>query len=108
MSTSDPDQARIEQEQKARVQQQLAFVSGIFQGDVTIHSLLESLAEGVVVIDNSGTILLTNTRADQMFGFPKQELVGKSHDVLVPERFRKIHQEHQADYFKAPKTSPMG
>jgi PAS domain-containing protein len=56
MSTPDP-----EQEQELRIQRQIAFASDLFQGDVTIRTLLESLAEGVVIIDNSGTILLVNT-----------------------------------------------
>ena len=95
-------------EQELRIQRQIAFASGLFQGDVTIRTLLESLAEGVVIIDNSGTILLVNSRAEQMFGYPKEELVGKPHAVLIPERFRKVHEEHEADYFAEPRIRPMG
>ena len=64
-------------EQKLRIQQQIAFSSGFFQGDVTIRTLLESLAEGVVIIDIRGTILLVNALAEQMFGYPNKELIGK-------------------------------
>ncbi|HLO25644.1 MAG TPA: PAS domain S-box protein, partial [Geobacteraceae bacterium] len=108
MSASDSDQEKARLEQELRIQRQIAFASGLFQGDVTVRTLLESLAEGVVIIDNSGTILLVNTRAEQMFGYPKRELIGKPHAILVPERFRKGHEEHEAGYFKEPRIRPMG
>ena len=108
MPTPDLDQEKARQEQELRIQRQIAFASGLFQGDVTIRTLLESLAEGVVIIDNSGTILLVNTRAEQMFGYPKKELIGKPHAVLIPERFRKVHEEHEAHFFAEPRIRPMG
>jgi len=95
-------------EQELRIQRQIAFASGLFQGDVTIRTLLESLSEGVVIIDSSGTILLVNTHAEQMFGYPKNELIGKPHAMLIPEHLRKVHEEHEAGYFKEPKVRPMG
>jgi len=107
MSTADIDQEKAYQEQELRIQRQIAFASGLFQGDVTIRTLLESLAEGVVIIDNSGTILLVNTSAGQMFGYPEKELIGKPHAVIIPERFRTVLEEHEADYFKEPRIKPM-
>jgi PAS domain S-box-containing protein len=70
--------------------------------------LLEALAEGVVIIDSSGTILFVNSRAEQMFGYSEHELIGQSHAVLVPERFRKIHEEQQVHFFAESETRPMG
>jgi len=107
MPTFDPDQEKTRTEQDLRVHRQIAFASGLFQGDVTIRTLLESIAEGVVIIDDSGTILLANARAENMFGYLQKELTGKSHDVLVPERFRKVHQEHMAHFFAEPRIRPM-
>ena len=107
MSISDPDQERIRQEQKLSIQRLIAFASGLFQGDVTIRTLLESLAEGVVIIDNTGTILLVNLRVEKIFDYPREELIGKSLVVLIPERFRKVHEEHVARFFAKPRIRPM-
>ena len=57
--------------QESRIHRQIAFASGVFQNDITTRTLLESLPEGFVIIDSSGTILLTNTLATQMFGYPE-------------------------------------
>ena len=108
MPISDPEQEKAFQEENLRIRQQIAFASGVFQGDITIRTLLESLAEGVVIIDSHGIILLVNACAEQMFGYQKKDLIGKPHAVLIPERFRKIHEEHQAHFFEELRVRPMG
>jgi PAS domain S-box-containing protein len=108
MHLPDIDREKARHEQEIKIRQQIAFASGLFQGDVTIRTLLESLAEGCVIIDNSGTILLVNTRAEQMFGYTKQELIGKPHAMLIPEVLRKVHEEHELHFFTEPKIRPMG
>jgi PAS domain S-box-containing protein len=95
-------------EDSSKIIRQIAFASGLFQGDITIRTLLESLAEGVVIIDDSGTILLVNAFAERMFGYEGKELIGSPHAVLIPERFHDVHREHQAKFFTEPKIRPMG
>jgi PAS domain S-box-containing protein len=107
MPLSNPDQEKTRQEQELRIHRLIAFASGLFQGDVTISTLLESLAEGVVIIDNTGTILLVNPRAERIFDYPQGDLVGKPLAVLIPERFRKVHEEHVAGFFEKPRIRPM-
>ena len=97
-----------EKNKESIVQQQNAFASGLFQADVTIRTLLESLAEGVVVINKSRTVLLVNARAEQMFGYARNDMIGKHHDLILPRRYREVHKKHTADFFAEPKIRPMG
>ena len=108
MARPDHDQEKARHERELRIQRQIAFASGLFQGEVTVRTLLESLAEGIVIIDGSGTILLVNATAERMFGYAREELIGKPHAVLVPERLRKVHEAHQGRYFEEPRIRPMG
>ena len=108
MLTPDLAEEKEHREQELRIQRQIAFASGLFQGDVTVRTLLESLAEGFVIIDSLGTILLVNARAEEMFGYPKEDIIGKPHAILLPERFRKAHEEHVAHFFEEPRIRPMG
>jgi PAS domain S-box-containing protein len=103
----DLEQEKARHEQELSVQRQISFASGLFQGDITIRTLLESLAEGVLIIDSSGTILLVNISAEKMFGYPREDFIGKPQAVLIPERFRKVLEDHEADYFKEPRIRPM-
>jgi PAS domain S-box-containing protein len=107
MSSPDIDQEKARQKKELRLNRQVAFASGIFQDDVTIRTILASLAEGLVIIDDSGTILLVNTAAEIMFGYQMEDLVGKPHYLLLPERLRKIHEEHQAHFFADPRFRGM-
>jgi PAS domain S-box-containing protein len=106
MPEPDLDQEKIKQE--LRIQRQIGFVAGLFQEDVTTRTLLESLAEGCVIIDTTGTILLINGCAEQMFGYAKQDLLGKHYSLLVPERLRKESEKYETHYFEAPKNMLMG
>jgi protein-histidine pros-kinase len=108
MPTSDPEQEIARLEEEHRIQRQNAFAAGLFQEDLMVRTLLESLAEGVVVIDSSGTILQINSSVEKMFGYPKAELIDQPHALLIPERFRKVHEGHQAHYFEEPRARPMG
>src|SRR6185369_15989615 len=105
VSDTDPEKTRLEQE--IRINRQIAFAAGLFQGDITIRTLLESLAEGVVIVDNSATILLVNNRAEQIFGYSREELIGKSHAILIPERLRQKHEEYERQFFAHPTTKGM-
>jgi len=79
-----------------------------FEAEITASVLLESLAQGVVVIDRSGTIVKVNDRAIAMFGYRREELIGMPHAMLIPERFRKQHQLFEAQYFDSPTSRAMG
>ena len=95
-------------EKKLTIQNQITFAAELFQTDITIRTLLESLAQGVIIVDNRGTILLVNASAEQMFGYKSADIVGKNHNILLPEGLHKIHTEHMESYFNNPKIRPMG
>jgi len=79
-----------------------------FHKESLLQSLLESLAEGLIVIDRAGLIVLVNKRAEEMFGYQQGELVGHPLGALVPDRFFEAHLRHTAEYFDSPRLRPMG
>lgn len=50
--------------------------------------VLESAPNGFLVIDPNSNITLVNARIEQLFGFTRSELLGRSVDMLLPQRFR--------------------
>jgi PAS domain S-box-containing protein len=62
----------------------------------------------MVVVDRSGQIVMGNGQAEQLFGYPRSELLGQSIEILVPERFRSKHIIHRHGFFGAPGVRPMG
>jgi PAS domain S-box-containing protein len=47
--------------------------------------------DGIVVADHEGTISLWNSSAERIFGYSSSEAVGKSLNIIIPERFQEAH-----------------
>jgi PAS domain S-box-containing protein len=72
------------------------------------RTLFESAAEGLVLVDKAGTIIMINPRISEMFGYTEVELIGKRVEILIPEKFRHSHADHRDRYNKSPKKRSMG
>ena len=71
-------------------------------------ALLDSVPDAMVIADEGGGIVHANAEAVRLFGWTREELVGQTIEVLLPARFRGMHQAHRAGYHAAPRTRPMG
>jgi len=78
------------------------------RSEATARAVLESASEGIILIGPTGRIVLANTAAERMFGYPRAELLGQPLEILLPERIRETHVAHRADYFAEPRVRPMG
>jgi two-component system cell cycle sensor histidine kinase/response regulator CckA len=72
------------------------------------ETLLESAPDAIVLADSGGRITLINRRAEEVFGYERNELLGQQVELLVPERFRTNHSAHRAGYAADPRTREMG
>jgi PAS domain S-box-containing protein len=63
---------------------------------------------GIIVVGKRGIIKLANPFAEKLFGYNEGELKGQMLDVLIPNDLRKVHLDHHAGYFTAPKERSMG
>jgi two-component system sensor histidine kinase/response regulator len=70
--------------------------------------LVESAPNGFLMVDSRGTIVLANTQIEKIFGYSKRELLGRSIDVLLPERFRGPLPGRWANFLVAPESRTMG
>ncbi|MCZ7402507.1 MAG: PAS domain-containing protein [Candidatus Methanoperedens sp.] len=78
------------------------------QADALFQSLFDLAPDAIIVLNNTGLILQANARAEKIFGYIKKELIGKPVDILIPERFRKSHDEHVKNYVQNPRKRFMG
>ena len=53
--------------------------------------LVEQAPDAVIFADREGTIREWNPAAERIFGYSRDEAVGQSLDIIVPERFREAH-----------------
>jgi|GEM_PF-2636942 len=72
------------------------------------QALLELAPDGIVIVAGDGRISYVNNQAEEMFGYDRDELLGKPIEVLIPERYRDIHIIHREHFAAEPRTRPMG
>jgi PAS domain S-box-containing protein len=72
------------------------------------RELLQFAPDAVVGVDEHGEIRLVNSRTEAVFGYGREELIGRPVEMLVPSGLRDGHVEHRERYFEAPRTRPMG
>lgn len=83
-------------------------ISKIGESDVFFRNLLESAPDAMIIVDDTGAIVLVNGQALEMFGYERAEMVGSPIEVLLPESLRVKHQSHRESYVKSPSLRPMG
>jgi PAS domain S-box-containing protein len=76
--------------------------------DVQFRLLFEAAPNGMIVTDRDGVITFVNTQIEKLFGYSRGELIGRSVEVLVPDRFQGAHPGLRAQFAKRPETRAMG
>ncbi len=62
----------------------------------------------MVIVNEAGRIELVNSQVEKLFGYPREELVGKLVEVLVPERISAEHPRLRESFLADPQVRPMG
>ena len=72
------------------------------------REVVEAAPNGILTVDRHGRITSFNREAERLFGYPREELLGRSVEVLVPMEFRHAHGGHRAEYWQRPTPRAMG
>jgi len=78
------------------------------QDDVRFRGLLESTPDAIVIFNGKGSIELINAQTEKLFGYKRDELLGKKVEILLPVRYRKAHTRHRKNYCASPHFRPIG
>ncbi len=72
------------------------------------RSALDAAPDAMIIIDAAGVILFTNRQVSALFGYPHDEVIGQSVEMLMPERFHGRHIAHRESYAGNVRVRPMG
>ena len=78
------------------------------RAEARFRAVVESSPNGMVMIDRDGKIVLVNREIERLFGYGRDELLGRPIEVLVPERLRARHPAFRDTFFASPQTRAMG
>ena len=70
-------------------------ISSRKQAEAQFRQVVESAPNGMLMIDPLGNITLVNKQVETMFGYSREEMLGKPVEMLIPERFCPDHPAHR-------------
>ena len=80
----------------------------IKQDQEIFNILLDAISEAVIIVDEKQHIMEANGMVETIFGYSKDEIKGKSIEVLIPTKFRKAHSKNVERFMEEYQRSKMG
>ena len=78
------------------------------ESEERFRNVVEAAPSAMIMTGPGGGIALVNAQTEAVFGYDREEIIGKSIETLVPETFRAAHPEYRRRYLEAPKARAMG
>lgn len=72
------------------------------------RAILETSVDAIITIDGNGEILSFNKAAVKMFGYSRSEVVGKNISILMPQPYRKKHDQYIQNYLDTGQKKIIG
>jgi len=83
-------------------------VGELLRAEARFRGLLEAAPDAIVGVDRDGRIALVNAQAERLFGYRREDLVGRPVEILVPDAIKSAHPGHRDRYLSDPRPRPMG
>jgi len=86
----------------------IAYTANLLLSNLTVNTLLESITEGVIIINERGQILLINSKFEKMSGYTSDEVIGNHLNIFLNPGKHGAHILHLKQFFSNPRIRPMG
>jgi len=77
------------------------------QAEERFRGLMDSAPDAVIVVDNTGNIVLVNARTEELFDYKRDELIGRPIEILIPSLSRTNPTDHRGLYVPVPVVGPV-
>jgi PAS domain S-box-containing protein len=66
------------------------------------HDLLEAAPDALIIVNESGVIQMVNAQAMRLFGYAREQMIGKRSEILLPKSQRKNHANYRQNFLADP------
>lgn len=84
------------------------FLLRLESNQARLNSILETAADGIITINNEGIIESINRVGEKMFGYTREEILGKNVRVLMPTPYYEEHNQYLQNYLKTGERKVIG
>ena len=99
---------RVENLVYERNQELEVFGSNLRVSEERANAVIENILDGIITLNEQGTIQTINPATERIFGFSKEELVGHNINMLMPEPYRSAHNGYLEKYRRTGQASIIG
>jgi len=85
-----------------------AFATDLIAREAHLRSILETVPDAMVVIDEAGMIQSFSTAAERLFGYAAADTIGRNVDMLMPSPYREAHQQYITRYLTTGQRRIIG
>lgn len=73
-----------------------------------MRSVVNTVIDGIITIDERGTVQTFNPAAERIFGFAASEVIGQNVSMLSPDPYRREHEDYIANYLRTGEAKIIG
>ena len=83
-------------------------VNSLRESETRKKTILNTVVDGIITIDEHGLIESFNPAAEKIFGYRQEEVIGRNVSMLMPEPYHSRHDSFLADYLRTGEARIIG
>src|SRR4029450_13869364 len=91
-----------------QTEERLSGKAQVFAQEAHLRSILETVPDAMIIIDERGLIISFSSAAERMFGYAEAELLGENVSALMPSPDREKHDGYLRRYFRTSERRIIG